>query len=336
MGAFFLDSSQSYNTGPTAVRRYTSGTLVSGGIVVPGGYGIVASALQKAFSDVASTHLYVGEAIIPGTGSTSLGQVLNQGTTQVSWWLLSNGALAVERGGTAGYIGESAPDLVRMGNDTTNTYYIEADIILHASAGQVKLYLNGNSTAVLSLTGISTLNPGAPVTTYNWDTVQRSGSGCTGAHYYVGDATVLVSGRLGPITVTRILMASNSAVQLTPNTSTNWQNVNDSLPPDDDATYNSSSTTGHTDLFVAQTISTGDTALAFQVGVQGRRTADGVAALKTAVKQGGTTYRGPEGFTGLTYYENSRQAYYATLPDGSTAITDAGLNGLRYGYEKSV
>jgi hypothetical protein len=325
--AFFIDSSQSYTTSAEALRRYTGGGFGSL-VAVPDGYGVGGSYLYKSFGDVGSNQVYVGE-FLQFSSANPIWVISSVGIEQVKIHTLPNGAIRASQESTV--LGTSAADVIRY--DTDTWYYIEADIIIHGSAGQVKVYVDG--ALVLDLTGIDTTNPAAGATTYNWDTVQRGGSGfqSIGANFYLGDASVL-AGPLGPIVVDRVLMAADSAVQFTPNAGANWSNVNDAAP-DDDTTHNASSTVDQIDLFTPAAIDTDDTILAFQVGVQGRRTGAGVATLQTAVKQGGATDLGTAGAVGATYSENSRTAYYATLPDGSTPLSDAGFGALKFGYKKA-
>jgi hypothetical protein len=328
---FFLDSSQSYNAA-TVLRRYTSGSVIGGVVPVAGGYGLSQFALYKAFSDVASNHVYIGEACFGMTLGGMIGALRAINETQIAWYVHANGGIQIIRGPIE-EIGTSAPDLIHF--SPSDAYYIEADIILDATAGQVRIYIDG--ALVVDLTGINTIYGAAPVIPFHWDGVSRGSNSYayTGAHYYVGDGATLPN-RLGPIRVDRARLAADDSVSWTPVGGANWQAVNDYQPPDDDATYTHSDTIGATDLFVPVPLTTTGVVLGFQIGVQGRRTADGVAALEVAVKQGALVDLGPEGYVGLTYHENSRKAYYATLPDGTTPITDAGLSALRVGYRKTV
>jgi hypothetical protein len=136
---------------------------------------------------------------------------------------------------------------------------------------------------------------------------------------------------VGDVYVERLLPdGAGDSTQFTPSAGSNFQNVDDATP-DDDTTYNASSTAGHKDLFtVGDLTQPVDTVYGVQVCNYAKKDNPGVA-LNTVVKSGASESTDAVGATLDNYQFNT--SIFETNPDGGGAWTESSVNSMQIGYE---
>lgn len=239
--------------------------------------------------------------------------------------LAADGALRATRNGTS--LGISAAGVIAI-----NTWYwIAVKVTVHDSTGVVTVYVNGSS--VLSLTSQDTRNGGSGIV----DNIQLL-SVAAGVNVDWDNVVILDTTGSAPLNDipteewridTRSATGAGNSTQFTPSAGSNWQNVDDATQ-DGDSTYNSSSTSGHTDLFAIDNFDPG-VVRAVQVNIVARRDDAGPREIREKCRSSSTNYNGTtQAVTGsYLVYRQIREVD----PDTSAAWGSSALNAAEFGYE---
>lgn len=118
-------------------------------------------------------------------------------------------------------------------------------------------------------------------------------------------------------------------------TANNWDNVNDYTDPDDDTTYNETSTSGNKDLFNYEDVGIIPTGIIFgwNLRTKARKTDAGTRSLQHIIKPTTTEY------SGYTHPLISTYTWFTDLEDinqdTGLRYTDAEINNHQFGYRLS-
>jgi hypothetical protein len=209
--------------------------------------------------------------------------------------------------------------------------YVELRSVIHDTTGVVELRVNGVSVGVV--TGLDTRNGATGVV----DRVALTGAvgSAVTDDFYVNDTTGSAPHNTfyGDIRVDRVDTAADSSVQFTPSASTNESCIDDGNAPDDDTTYNASSTAGHKDMFtVSGYTAPSGTILGVAVRTVVRKTDAGARTFNNVVDSGGTVVESTPVSLSTSYIEHTQSLY--TDPDTGVAWANAAaINALLIGYE---
>lgn len=245
-------------------------------------------------------------------------------TTHTDIRVTAAGAIRATRAGTS--LGISSTGLI-----ATNTWYWLAVLVtVDNSAGVVSVSLNNSS--ILSLTSQDTQNGGtAAITNIQINSV--SGGNNDWDNLVIMDTTGGSPTNALPTEELRINTqvpnGAGSSAQFTPSASTNQSNVDDATS-DGDTTYNSSSTSGHIDLFAIAGFDAG-VPYAVQVNMAARKDDGGTREIREKCRSNGANY------SGSTQALTSSYVVYREIrhvdPDTAAAWASAALNAAEFGYE---
>jgi hypothetical protein len=233
-------------------------------------------------------------------------------------------------------VGYTSPDTIRM-----NTYYyVEIKVLLHASAGTLEVRINGNSTPVLSLSGIKTLGDtteGDLAATWSWFGFNASNVSV----YYVDDLYVAdgaaghVTDFLGDQTVEYLRPISDGALtdwDVTGNAD-RWSAVDDDRTPDGDTDYISTATpddinlANYEDPTLVSPVING-----VQVSIDATKVDSGDRTIAAVVRHSGTDYLGPDHAPPQGQY-----LYHITMFEENPGTTDpwtlADLQAAQFGVK---
>lgn len=354
MALLFVDSFDLYATADlTATTRYTS-TLTGGGTVTIGsgngrnstnGFRLTSNAanasgpnLTKGLTTGSATAI-IGAAYKSSAVATSVPiaifNIMDGGTVQVSIALNSGGKIQAFRGDVNGgtSLGTSASSL-----STGVFYYIEAKVLVHASAGTVEVRVNGSNTGWLALTGLNTrASATAQWNGFGFGKTTTSSSSANGATHdyddlYVADSTGSVNNDfLGPVRIKAVLPdGAGNSTQFTPSTGSNYQNVDDAAQ-DGDSTYNSETTAGEIDLYTFGAIGLTGTVKGVQTNLCVRSDGAGAETIAPMFRISGTNYAGTT--VGLTTSYTYASQLYETSPATSSAWTVSEIDGAESGIK---
>jgi hypothetical protein len=269
-----------------------------------------------------SDSLVVGFAIARTATSTEDVLVFYDDTSEMlAIEVRSDGKLHAMVGGSTFLSSDSA-----MVNNGT-WWYWEVKVLLKDSGGSVAFQLNGVGAG--SDTG-DTLNAGSAC-----DKISFKGIGTGGKldDIYMGDTSGSFD-FLGDVTIETQYPNAVNAKQFTgtPETTNTHENVDDTTP-DDDTSYNYSSTSTHQDSFdfPAWSMTASDTIHGVGVNCVASKHEAGSADLKLVCWSSST-----EDLTaaiGLGVGYTSEYAMWYENPDTSTAWTKATLEAAKFGYE---
>lgn len=336
MSLLFVDSFDHYTTildkwtseGGSASIGSSGARYGAGGYVV-GTANNATKYARKNFGGTATT-VVVGAAFRLGdtpSGTLSLISLMEGATNHVDVRVTTAQKLRITRNGT------------QLGSDGTTVlslniwYYLEFKAFLNDATGTAQLKIDG--VTELNLTSQDTRNAGTPLA----DTVQLAHSaGVTNTPMHFDDLYVCnIAGSvnndfLGDIRVAALLPSgAGSTTQWTPSAGSNYQNV-DETPPDDDTTYNSTSTASNKDTFAMGNLpSAASTVHGIQEGTRHRKDDAGSRTLRQVVRSGGTDYEGGDIAVGDSYaYTFSIRE---TDPNTSAAWTGTNIDALEAGYK---
>jgi hypothetical protein len=253
---------------------------------------------------------------------------------QVTLRLFSDGSLQFYLGsGTGTTIGSaSATGVIRA-----NTWvYLETKIVIGASGtGSVELRINGNTTAVISASSVTTRS-----TTNTW----VSGvylAGATGTplwdDWYMLDNTGSspFNGYLGNVRVNgQVASGAGSHTQFTPTNPTNINWSNTANTPANAAEYNADGTVGDIDTYAFPNISgSPSSVLAVTQKYKVELDTAGVRTIVPVCRSGGTDYTGPNAQTppNGSYQRFSR--VWVKDPNTSSAWTVSNAQGAELGLK---
>lgn len=346
MAGLFIDGADHYSTAQIG-RKYTtvSGTtptvLTSSGRRGGGCIECSVAARWFEYSLPSSVSTIIVGVAINRNGSSAAGYILyfgDSGSDQCGVYLEADGRLSFARGTTV-----LATTTVSL--PSSGWSYLEAKVTFHNSTGAYELRLNGNSTPVLSGSGVdtcATANNSANTVRFH----ARPASGSAGPNastlyddVYILDTTGSANNDfLGDVRVDALLPNANgNSSQLTGsdgNSTDNYLLVDES-PADDDTTYVESSTSGHKDTYDFPALGyTAASIFLAQINAQAKKDDAGARSIALVTRSGGTDYDGtpaPEAALSTSYrnYRHIREVDPAT----SAAWTQSNLEAAQFGVK---
>jgi hypothetical protein len=252
--------------------------------------------------------------------NTPIASVHGPGGKQLSIAYNASGQITVRRGGSdaTSTDGTLIATTARANLWDTNYHFFELLFEIHATAGKVQLYRDGE--LLLDLTGLNTLG----LVAGTWESFTFACSPFTTRRFsdlFTTDTFVRVGERKFE---TLVITANGASQDLTPNTGAAWDAINDTSP-DDDATYIASGTVGHRSTFVLSDMASAPLTIDL-VCVRAYSKKDDAAtrAIKLGLFDGTNSSLGAEKFVSTAYAHHS--ALFQTAPDGgawSKAKVDA-------------
>ena len=274
---------------------------------------------------------------VAGSGRAAIATIWNTTTLLATLSLNSDGTLSVIRGDHS-----SGAVLGTTSALTLNVFtYIEWKVTLSASVGTHDVRFNG-ITAMTPLTGQNTASmttwntfelgqrnfgnswPGGAMSVDYDDLYASDGSGASPWNGFLGDCRVDAG----------VPSGAGASAQWTPSAGSNYQNVDDAAP-DDDATYNETTTVGHVDTFVVpDAASAGATIRGVQVNLSAKKTDAGECTIAPVVRHSSTNYVGAD-IAPATAYANLT-GVFQTNPGTSAAWVEADFNAAEFGYKRTA
>lgn len=221
---------------------------------------------------------------------------------------------------------------------TLNTWnYLEFKATIHDTTGSVEVKVNGIST--VSASNVDTRNGGTGLlsTVTLGGSGRSSDGGTAGFQYddiYICDTSGTTNNDfLGDVRVEAIFPSgAGNTANFTPSTGSNYENV-DEATPDDDTTYNYSSTAGHVDTFAFGNVTpTAGTVYGVQQILYARKDDAGSRSIRPVVRHSGTDYdTGTSTSIGNSYAINL--FVIEQNPGTSAAWTISDVNNAEFGYK---
>ena len=220
-----------------------------------------------------------------------------------------------------------------------NTWaFLEVKLVVDNSAGAVTVRLNG--TQVYAGTGLDTRQ--GSHSPYGVNAITVGGFGmddlyCDSIYALDASGSAPHNTFLGPIRVDKVDTSANDSVQFTPLSSTNESNVDDGNSPDDDTSYNESSTLNHRDTFtVSGHHATSHKVFAVIARAMAKASAADGRELRTVIDDG-SVHTGPSTPIDDTgYIEVSQILEIPTSSYASPEAAESAINALKVGYEISA
>lgn len=327
--AVTLELMDGFDTYTTVTQRWTSTTGASttnatagrrgGGAYVGGG----GSTLNKNLSGN-YPNLLLGLALEYTSTITvqTLAAFRDSGTNQVDMRSTVTGAIQITRNGTV--LATSATGL--LGTLSQWNFLEFRATIASGTSGSAEVLLNGVS--VVSITGTNTQ---ASANAYaNQLQINVTNAVVDDIYLYVGTAGSVPSYK-GDCAVKAFAPAADGTyTQWTPNSGTaHFSRVNET-PPDDDTSYNSTSTAGNRDSFTIPTVASG-TVYAIQHVIRHRVDDAGAHTIQPFVRIGGVNYDGASIASNASYVTSTQIA--ETSPATSSAWTPTELNSAEFGVK---
>lgn len=315
LGSFSLQSTASRRAGK-ALRASFSASAAYLQRTVPGdATATVAVAVAARISDISQA-----------LDTTGLMLVFRDDTVvHVGISVLTDGSVRAYRGtgGGATTLGTSSTGLI-----TSNNYFhLEVEVLVHNSAGTVRVFLNGNPTPILDLSGQDTQNGGtAFVTAVGTGSDRLASVNFDFCDLVVRDGTT----QLGDVRVDYRAANGNGDTNsfATNGSATASENVDETSPNDLD--YNYSSSPGATDLYNLQDIDWSPSSiLAVVEKVRAKKSDAGTRGLTHAALSNSNSFTGDTSAVGTdpAYYHNVREVD----PDTTAAWAEAAVNALQVG-----
>lgn len=214
---------------------------------------------------------------------------------------------------------------------------LEVALTVHDSAGTVSVWLDG--VLLYAGTGLDTRQ--GTHSPYGVNAITVGGFGMDDLYceaIYANDASGSeCNSVLGPFCVGVNLPAADDAVDFAPLSSTNKSNIDDGNSPDDDTSYNSSSTVTDRDMFtVAGYKATSHKVFAVIARALAKATAADGRELRTVINDGSDHLGTSTGIDDTGYTEVSHTIELPTSLFASPEAAESALNGLKIGYEVSA
>lgn len=210
-------------------------------------------------------------------------------------------------------------------------YFLEMRVTTHDTTGRIQVWLDGTSIYD-SGTTLDTKN-GASGTIQDIAIGMGLNTMITDTVYVTDDAgSAPDNGRLGNTQVDFVESAADGAtVQFTPLSSTNESNIDDGQTPDDDTSYNQSSTAGHVDLFTVGSYSAPGTIYGVIARAVVKKTDTDARTFRAKVKSSASTLNGATSTLTTSYAEV--QAVAEVDPNTSAAWGASAVSSMSIGYE---
>lgn len=209
--------------------------------------------------------------------------------------------------------------------------YFEIKAVIHDTTGSVEIRADGNTTPIISVSGVDTRNAGTGVIdTLFWS--RLSGSGAAVDDVYVEDTNFL-----GDVVVRTLLPNGNGASSQW--TGSDGNSVDNYLlvdEPNSSATdYVGAAAASLTDLYTLFDLPAGYTPLATQLLTYAAKSDGGTPpVLKPVTRGDGGTVLEESAITLSTTYQVFRGAIRTTDPDGD-ALTLTNVNGMQAGVRSA-
>jgi hypothetical protein len=261
----------------------------------------------------------------PGTANPNLVGFYDTATIQVGLSINASAKLIVWRGSTANILGTGTTTIVG-----SSYYYVEISCLVDPTVGTVEVKLNGVSE--ISLFTGNTRNSGvSQVNNVRLGLAQTQSTGVDDVYLCDSTGGAPLNTFLGTVRVETMWPSSADATTWTPNASTNVSRVQEANP-DDDTTYNSTSTSTNVDTFNHTALSS-TPATIFAVAVCSRARKDDVTnkTYRNKLKSGATTSNGATQ-TMATSYQFDKDIYI-TDPNTGVAWTQPNADATKIGYE---
>lgn len=270
-----------------------------------------------------STTLYVGFAFNIGTlTNKAIMRLSVVGASDTYFQLNCNvdGSLTVYRHNTSVVLGSTA-----IGTWVPGWNHVQIRVTAGTTTGAVELRIN--ELTKLTLSSINTVMNSASAIYYNsvqFLGVDRLDDVWIADDQFYGDCKIYDLYPTG----------AGNYTQFTPSAGSNYQNVDDGTAgPDNDTTYNVSSTAGHKDSFTLTDLPAGPARLVYAVQVQSyARSEQGSNQLRSFIRVGGTDYNSDTESINTSYYTRGRKIW-SLNPATSAAWTETQVNALESGYE---
>lgn len=306
-----------------------SGGIVSGGRT---GQGMQGNDFIKSFSTTDNT-IILGMALKVNGGPSSdrpIFQIAEGGTFHAALSIGSGGVMKVWRDGVGWtQLGSNLP----VAFPVTNVWrYIEFLATIHDSAGVVKVRLD--ETEIFSMTGQDTKNGGTGIPTrFLHDIGNFIGSVID--DLYINDSTGSVDNTFwGDTRIDPLNTSAEDACDFTPSSGTdNEAMIDDGDSPDDDTTYNESSTVGHKDAFTVAGFAGTGSIRGIRLRGRMKKTDAGSRTARLFMNSGGTVLNGTAA-SPSTGYSSVGELHTAVDPNTGVAFADAAaVNAVKVGYE---
>jgi len=222
--------------------------------------------------------------------------------------------------------------------------YVEWKVVIHPSAGTVEVRVNGNVVPGLNLTGQNTRASGFSTwTSVVLGTNDNVGSSWSGGNLNVDFDDVYVCDGSGSAPWNTFLgdcrvdalrpTAEGTSSQWTPLSGTDNAAMVNQTAPDDDTTYVSTVTSGHTDTYVTPDAPVAGAAImGVQLNVSIKKEDAGSCAVSGVVRHSGTNYPVVLPNPGTTYAYQT--VMMPTNPGTGVAWTEAGFNAAEFGFTR--
>lgn len=264
------------------------------------------------------------------TGIPAIFAVSDNGTDQVTAYILSDGRVRLNRGATV--LATSA-----FGLPQSVWYHMEFKVVLHGTTGIFECRLNGDVIVTFSGNTLSTANAfaaqihiGSHIATSNssafyaldYDDLYMADGG--GAQNYLGDCRVQALSPTG----------AGATTGFTPSAGSNWDAVNDAANPNDDTDYVAASAVS-TDTYAMADLS-GSIGQVFAVNrvFRSRNDDAGISSIAPVLRVGSTDYLGTARNQGSTYLQYDEIA--VVNPANGLAWTAADVAAMEYGIKRTA
>ena len=209
----------------------------------------------------------------------------------------------------------------------------EMKATIHDSTGAIEVRVQGLPTAEINISGVDTRNGGTlgEIDRVTWGggysehddirVISITGDAPTD---FIGDCKV----------ETLLPNGAGASTQFTPSAGSNWQNVDEpqASSPDDDTSYNASSTVGHIDLYALPSlVTTEDQVHAVQVTSRWRKDDAGVRKARRVIRSGGSNFEGSYVVLGDSY--STLVERFDEDPNTSAPWTLAAVNAMEIGVK---
>lgn len=272
---------------------------------------------------------YIGFGVkfnsLPSSDSVIIYTRNTSGGEEIRVYLAVGGAIQVRRSGTL--LGTSTGTI-----NTGNWDHIVLKVFQNNTTGTVELWLNG--TKEIDLTNVDTLNTVASLKLVHIAAVSASIPIAIDDLYIGDDSGTDMTDQQGDCQIEMLTPNANGTTNnftASPAVS-NYLNVDDGSAPDDDTTYNHSSTATHKELYACSNITGNvDTIHAVQVRAFARKEDAGNRQINLICRNNTTEV--DSGQKGLTTTYGYKSHIYENDPDGGGNWTEADVNAIEVGLE---
>jgi hypothetical protein len=251
--------------------------------------------------------------------------LFDAGTAQCSLRLNPDGTISVYRSTNTTLTGGTSTLAIIAGA----VNYIEWKVTISDSISANTCVVRVNGVEWVNVTAGQDVKATANSTVNQFRLSAASNSNYDFDDVYVTDGTTFLGDSKG---VVRRPTANGTTNQFTPSAGSNYECVDDTAP-DDDTTYNLSSTAGHIDLFTFPALSSTPNVIhGVKVGFAVRKDDAGEASVAAVCRSGGTNYFGSTVACGTTY--TYVEHIWELNPATSTAWTQSSLEAAEFGYTR--